>query len=157
MSIGGATGDRILPDPDKAREFARTLYRLFLGGSRNETIRPFGKYDSRRIFQLTCKLETLEFMRNLNSFNWPMAEKKYTLGPQLLCWCHYLLLNESLWTTIQKETIWLLVRRRAHTLVIILDQKDLGLVIVQCSFLYFENVTMKILNYLGHGNNRMQL
>lgn len=85
MSIGGATGDRILPDLDKAREFARTLYRLFLGASGNETIRPFGKYDSRRIFQLTCKLETLEFMRNLNSFNWPMAEKKYTLGPQLLC------------------------------------------------------------------------
>ena len=42
---------------------------------------------------------------------------------------------ESLWTTIQKETIWLLVRRSAHTLIIILDQKDLDLVIVQCSFL----------------------
>ncbi|CAH3167259.1 unnamed protein product, partial [Porites lobata] len=42
MSIGGATGDGTLPDPDKAREFARTLFRLFLGGSGNETIRPFG-------------------------------------------------------------------------------------------------------------------
>ena len=51
MSIGGATGDGTLPDPDKAREFARTLFRLFLGGSGNETIRPFGKYDSQRIFQ----------------------------------------------------------------------------------------------------------
>ena len=42
---------------------------------------------------------------------------------------------ENLWTTIQKETIWLLVRPSAHTLIIILDQKDLDLVIVQCSFL----------------------
>ena len=51
MSIGGATGDGTLPDTDKAREFARTLYRLFLGGSGNETIQPFGKYDSQRILQ----------------------------------------------------------------------------------------------------------
>lgn len=51
MSIGGATGDGTLPDTAKAREFARTLYRLFLGGSGNETIQPFGKYDSQRILQ----------------------------------------------------------------------------------------------------------
>ena len=51
MSIGGATGDGTLPDTDKAREFARTLFRLFLGSSGNETIQPFGKYDSQGIFQ----------------------------------------------------------------------------------------------------------
>ena len=51
MSIGGVTGDGTLPDTDKAREFARMLYRLFLGGSGNETIQPFGKYDSQRILQ----------------------------------------------------------------------------------------------------------
>lgn len=43
MSIGGATGDGTLPNPDKAREFARTLYDLFLGGSRYQNIRPFGR------------------------------------------------------------------------------------------------------------------
>ena len=64
---------------------------------------------------------------------------------------------ENLWTTIQKETIWLLVRRSSHTLIISLDQKDLDLVIVQCSFLYFESIRLKILNYFGHDNNRMQL
>ncbi|XP_020602233.1 uncharacterized protein LOC110041292 [Orbicella faveolata] len=42
MSIGGATGDGTLPDPDKAREFARTLFDLFLGGSGYQKIRPFG-------------------------------------------------------------------------------------------------------------------
>ena len=50
MSIGGATGDGTLRDTDKAREFARTLFRLFLGSSGNETIQPFGKYDSQGIF-----------------------------------------------------------------------------------------------------------
>ena len=44
MSIGGATGDGTLPDPDKAKEFARTLFNLFLGGSRYQKIRPFGRY-----------------------------------------------------------------------------------------------------------------
>ena len=44
MSIGGATGDGTLPDPDKAREFAHTLFDLFLGGSRYTKIRPFGRY-----------------------------------------------------------------------------------------------------------------
>ena len=43
MSIGGATGDGTLPNPDKAREFAHTLYDLFLGGSRYAKIRPFGR------------------------------------------------------------------------------------------------------------------
>lgn len=42
MSIGGATGDGTLPDADKAREFAKTLYNLFLGGSLYKDIRPFG-------------------------------------------------------------------------------------------------------------------
>lgn len=44
MSIGGATGDGTLPDPDKAREFAHTLFDLFLGGSRYTKIKPFGRY-----------------------------------------------------------------------------------------------------------------
>ena len=44
MSIGGATGDGTLPDADKAREFAKTLYNLFLGGSLYKDIRPFGRY-----------------------------------------------------------------------------------------------------------------
>ena len=44
MSIGGATGDGTLPNPDMAREFAHTLYDLFLGGSRYAKIRPFGRY-----------------------------------------------------------------------------------------------------------------
>ena len=49
------------------------------------------------------------------------------------------------------------MRRSAHTLIIILDQKDPDLVIVQCSFLYFESIRLKILNYFGHDNNRIQL
>lgn len=44
MSIGGATGDGTLPSTDKAKEFAHTLYDLFLGGSGYADIRPFGKY-----------------------------------------------------------------------------------------------------------------
>ena len=44
MSIGGATGDGTLPNPDMAREFARTLFDLFLGGIRYTKIRPFGRY-----------------------------------------------------------------------------------------------------------------
>jgi len=52
MSIGGATGDGTLPDRDKAREFARTLFDLFLGGSRYQKIRPFGRYV--QIFFLVC-------------------------------------------------------------------------------------------------------
>jgi len=43
MSIGGATGDGTLPNPDEAKEFARTLYNLFLGGKEKyQDIRPFG-------------------------------------------------------------------------------------------------------------------
>ena len=45
ISIGGAAADGTLPSPAKAREFAQTLYDLFLGGNRksNETsLRPFG-------------------------------------------------------------------------------------------------------------------
>ena len=33
-----------LPNPDKAKEFARSLFDLFLGGSRYQKIRPFGRY-----------------------------------------------------------------------------------------------------------------
>ncbi|KAJ7372412.1 hypothetical protein OS493_018915 [Desmophyllum pertusum] len=42
MSIGGATGDGTLPSPAKAKEFAHTLYNLFLGGNKLPNIRPFG-------------------------------------------------------------------------------------------------------------------
>ena len=45
MSIGGATGDGTLPHVDKAREFAQTLFHLFLGGDQYQEIRPFGRYD----------------------------------------------------------------------------------------------------------------
>lgn len=55
MSIGGATGDGTLPDPDKAREFARTLFDLFLGGSGYQKIRPFGRYV--QIFLVCIKVE----------------------------------------------------------------------------------------------------
>jgi len=44
MSIGGATGDGTLPNPDKAKEFAHTLFDLFLGGSGHQDKRPFGRY-----------------------------------------------------------------------------------------------------------------
>ena len=41
MSIGGATGDGTLPSPAKAKEFAHTLFELFLGGNNYQNIRPF--------------------------------------------------------------------------------------------------------------------
>lgn len=44
MSIGGATGDGTLPNVDKAKEFAHTLFDLFLGGSDLQEKRPFGRY-----------------------------------------------------------------------------------------------------------------
>ena len=44
MSLGGATGDGTLPSPDRAKEFAHTLYNLFLGGKEKyQDIRPFGR------------------------------------------------------------------------------------------------------------------
>lgn len=43
MSIGGETGDGTLTSPAKAKEFAHTLYNLFLGGSQYKEIRPFGR------------------------------------------------------------------------------------------------------------------
>ena len=43
MSIGGETGDGTLHSPAKAKEFANTLYNLFLGGSQYKDIRPFGR------------------------------------------------------------------------------------------------------------------
>ena len=43
LSVGGPTGDGTLPSPAKAREFAETLFDLFLGGSRRKDLRPFGK------------------------------------------------------------------------------------------------------------------
>ena len=45
ISVGGPTASGTLPSPQKAREFAHTLYDLFLGGGRsiNEiSLRPFG-------------------------------------------------------------------------------------------------------------------
>ena len=42
MSIGGATGDGTLPSPAKAKELARTLYNLFLGG-KEKNIRTFDR------------------------------------------------------------------------------------------------------------------
>ena len=43
MSIGGATGDGTLYSSVRAKQLANTLYRLFLGGSDFEKIRPFGR------------------------------------------------------------------------------------------------------------------
>ncbi|KAJ7394415.1 hypothetical protein OS493_000224 [Desmophyllum pertusum] len=45
ISIGGPTGDGTLRSPPKAREFAQTLYDLFLGGNRLIGLRPFGSAD----------------------------------------------------------------------------------------------------------------
>lgn len=56
MSIGGATGDGTLPDADKAKEFAQTLFDLFLGGSGHQEKRPFGRY-VRMIFSLWIKVK----------------------------------------------------------------------------------------------------
>ena len=50
MSIGGATGDGTLPDRSKAEEFARTLFHLFLGGSKYQNIRPFGRLVSQKFY-----------------------------------------------------------------------------------------------------------
>ena len=63
MSIGGATGDGTLPDADKAKEFARTLFDLFLGGSRYQKIRPFGRYV--RITLVYIKVEAKAILRTL--------------------------------------------------------------------------------------------
>ena len=63
MSIGGATGDGTLPDDDKAREFARTLFHLFLGGSRYQKIRPFGRYV--RILLVCIKVESEEIVKGV--------------------------------------------------------------------------------------------
>ena len=64
MSIGGATGDGTLPTPSKAEEFARTLFHLFLGGSKYQNIRPFGRLVSQIFndcFQAPILLITLSF------------------------------------------------------------------------------------------------
>ena len=56
MSIGGATGDGTLPNVDKAKEFAHTLFDLFLGGSDLQHKRPFGRY-VRMFFSLWIKVK----------------------------------------------------------------------------------------------------
>ena len=60
MSIGGATGDGTLPSSDKAKELARTLYNLFLGGKEKkyQDIRPFGRFVT---LAMKCVLRFLQY------------------------------------------------------------------------------------------------